>query len=98
MDFGSVMDSSVFIGRILGLVQTVSPLEALNASGGINQLLLPGEERMTGGTELQANIRFRRAGFELIATCAGNQHLVVLGMNSFFHFSLFIPVHSLGSQ
>jgi hypothetical protein len=68
--------------------QAIPPLEALDTSRGIHQLLLSGEKRVTGRAQLQANIRFGRAGFELVAAGAGYQDFMVFGMNAFFHISL----------
>lgn len=40
----------------------VLTIEALDATGGIDQLLFAGKEGMTVGTDLQPNLRLRRPG------------------------------------
>ena len=40
------------------------------------------------------DFRFGRAGLKLVSAGAGYQYFVVFGMNSFFHFNLFVRAHS----
>jgi hypothetical protein len=72
----------------------VSPLEALDASGGINQFLLSGKERVTGRAHFQPDIGLGGAGFKFVTASAGYQHFVIFGMNRFFHFNLVFRAHS----
>jgi hypothetical protein len=78
-----------------GLLHAVSFLESFHAAGGIDQLLLPGEERMAGGADLRADFRLGGAGLEGVAAEAFHRHFVILGMDSFFHIFL-LAVHSPG--
>lgn len=58
-------------------------LEALDASGCIHQLLLPGEEGVAGRADFQQDIAFvRGAGFEGVAAGALDVGGGVAGMNS----------------
>jgi hypothetical protein len=70
------------------LLLAVLLLEFFNASGGVNQLLLPGKERVAGRADLQAYILLRGTGLELISAGATHQHLMVLGMYFLFHTDL----------
>jgi hypothetical protein len=80
----------------MGLVLTVSEtlllgvllLEALDAPGGINKLLLAGEERVACRTDLQADFLFRRTGFELVPAGATHLHFMVLRMYILLHVAL----------
>jgi hypothetical protein len=68
-----------------GLFHAVFALKAFDASGGIDQALLSGVERMA--IRAHFNVNFRQGGtrFEGIAACASNQAAAVLGMNISFH-------------
>lgn len=67
-------------------------LEALDAAGGIDQLLLAGEERMAIRADFQSE-RVRlggRTGFEFIAAaCTVDRYGVVFRVNIFLHNFLF---------
>src|ERR1700722_65505 len=62
-------------------------LEAFDAAGGIDQLLLTGKERMAVGADfyLDQIAAVSRASLESMATRAMNGDGVIIGMNSFFH-------------
>ena len=64
-------------------------LELVNASAGINELLLAGEERMALGADVHAQftvgVPLRRTGGHGFATRATNRYLFILRMDSLFH-------------
>src|SRR5208282_3572790 len=62
-------------------------VEAFDAAGGVNQLLLAGEEGMAvrADFELQDVAFVRGARLEDVAAGAGHGHFVVVGMNAGFH-------------
>jgi hypothetical protein len=70
------------------LIQTVFLLEPFNAAGGIDQLLLPGEKRVAGRADFQADLFLGGTGIELVSAGAADGHLVVLRMNLPLHFAL----------
>jgi len=63
----------------------VPALKAFDASCGVNQFLLAGEERMAIVADFQTRIRRCCVGLEGIATRAGYGHQVQLGMDIFLH-------------
>src|SRR5688572_6427863 len=71
-------------GNASGLLP-VPLLEAVDATRGVHQFLLSGEERMAVRTDLQAKFLLGRTGGPDGATGAVNVHLFVIGMNSSFH-------------
>src|SRR5690349_21176607 len=76
---------------LLGLFRAASSLvllfEAVDASGGVDQLLLPGKEGVAGGTDFHADIALvRRARLEDMAAGADDVDFVVSGVNSSLHF------------
>src|SRR5262249_61379165 len=80
-----------------GLVLLLVALrEALDASGGVDQLLLAGEERVALGADLEAQLLARGARDELLAARAAHRHFLVLGMDSLFH--LVLPLTSVISR
>jgi hypothetical protein len=60
-------------------------LEALHPSGGIDELLLAGEERMALRADFHLEVAKRRAGLENISADAGDGGTLVVGMDAFFH-------------
>jgi hypothetical protein len=68
---------------------SVLPAEALNAAGGIHQLLLAGKERMAVGANFQMQLLAFVGGAGGKAVAAGAQHfnLVVAGVDSLFWHS-----------
>jgi hypothetical protein len=77
-----------FVLGVLGLDLAVLLLEALNAAGSIDELLLPRKERMAVVANFNAERIFGcgRTGSKLV-TAAGTvyKHCVIIGMNAFFH-------------
>src|SRR4030095_10276950 len=70
-------------------------LETLDSTGSVNELLFSGKEGVAGGANLESNLRSCRTSFELIATGAGHQDFVILGMNTFFHV---LPLRNHGAS
>ena len=65
-------------------------LEFLNTPRGINQFLLSGEIRMTGGTNLDSHLFIHGSEFDLIAASTNSLDLIIFWMGIWFH-----DVHSL---
>jgi hypothetical protein len=60
--------------------------ETLDAAGGVNQLLLAGEERMTGGANFHVDVALvGGTGEKRIAAGAMDAHFLVSGMDGCFH-------------
>ena len=74
-----------FWSAIALLVQTETLVELCNASAGIHQLLLAGEEGVTLGANLHADILLGGAGLDHVAASTGDGGVLVLGMDSFLH-------------
>src|SRR5262249_56023071 len=70
------------LGRVLGPVLAV---EALHPARGIDELLLPGEERMARRADVDVDALLRGAGRDDIAAGADDVARVVAGMNAFLH-------------
>ena len=74
--------------RVLSTLHTVSFLEFIDTTTGINQLLLTREE----GMAVAANINlhnvavFRRASLERSSTSASYSYFVIFGMNISLHY------------
>lgn len=68
-----------------GLGPAVTPREFLDASGGIDELLFPGEKRMAGGADADLDVPLGRARMIDSAASAGDIGLVILWMNVRFH-------------
>ena len=71
--------------RCKDLFDAETLLEAIDASAGIHQLLLAGEERMALGADINLQLLLRAAGFKRLTAHAANDGLAVLGMDSFFY-------------
>ena len=68
---------------------SIALVEAIDASGGIDQLLFAGEERMAGRANFDVQIAFLgRARFEGLAASAANGNFDVFWVNSWFHLIL----------
>ena len=71
-----------FGGRFLA----VALVEAVDASCGIDQLLLAGKERVASGTNFDVQVTFLgRASLERLAARAGDGDINVFWVNSWFH-------------
>ena len=74
--------SCAFSGGFLA----VALVEAVDASGGIDQLLLAGKERVASGTNFDVQVTFfGGASLELLAARAGDGDIIVFWVNSWFH-------------
>ncbi len=62
-----------------------SPLEALDPTTGVDQLLPAGVERMTGGADLDVDLGLRRAGHELVAARAAHMRIYIFRVYASFH-------------
>ena len=73
-------------GRGLGGFLAVTFVEAIYASGGIDELLFTGKERVAGRTDFDVQITFLgRARFECLSARATDGYFDVFGVNSRFH-------------
>lgn len=70
------------------LVEIVSLLEFVNASAGVNKFLFAREIRMAFGANFNSKFVdvFGRTRLECVSACTHDRYVVVLGMDSFFHF------------
>ena len=64
----------------------VLTIELIDTASGGSGLLLAGVERMALGADLHMDLLLRRAGYEFVAAVANHLRLIILRMNSFFHF------------
>jgi hypothetical protein len=71
-----------------GFLHAVSLLEPFHAPGGIDKLLLPGKKGMTGRADFSADLRFGGTALEGVAAETFNRHVMVLGVDPFFHIFL----------
>jgi hypothetical protein len=71
-----------------GLLHAVSLPEPLHAAGRIDQLLLAGEKRMTGGAYFGGNLRLGGTRLKSVAAEAFYRNFQILGVNTFFHIFL----------
>jgi hypothetical protein len=82
---------SVWIRGLLlrGFDLGVLAAEALDAAGGIHQLLLSGEEWMAVGADFNADVAFiGRAGCKGVTARTVHTYFVIIRMNSCFHGTL----------
>ena len=70
------------------LVETISLFEFVHASAGVDKFLLAGEVWMALGADFNSKFLhvLRRAGLESVSTCADDCNVMVLWMDTFFHF------------
>jgi hypothetical protein len=69
-----------------GILAAVLLAEALDAAGGIHDLLLARVERMAGRADFDVQrLAVGRAGVELVAAATSHLDLVVLRVNAFLH-------------
>jgi hypothetical protein len=64
------------------------PLEALDPTAGVDQLLTPRVERVALGADLHVELRLGRSSRELIAAGATHVSFYVLGVDSLLHLNL----------
>ena len=69
-----------------GSFLAIALVEAIDASGGIDQLLLAGKERVASGTNFDVQVTFLGgASLERLAARAGDGDINVFWVNSWFH-------------
>ena len=68
-----------------GLGSTITAREFLDATGGVDELLFPGEKRMAGGADADSNVSFGRASVINRAARANDIGLLIIGMNVRLH-------------
>ena len=68
------------------LLQTKSLVEPINASTGVNQLLLAGIERVALGADLNTDLLLSGTAGKGVTAVAANGCLFVVGMDAFLHF------------
>ena len=69
-----------------GWFLAVALVETIHASGGIDQLLFTGEERVASRANFDVQVALLgRAGLECLAASAGNSYIDVFWVNSWFH-------------
>ena len=78
------MFSIGFSGSLSGSLKT--SLELVNASAGIDKLLLAGEERVAFRANFNADAVLSGAGHEFFAASALYSDFLVFGMYSCFHY------------
>src|SRR6184192_1025266 len=73
--------------------------EALDAAGGVNQLLLAGEERVAirADFDIQPVALDGRTSREIVAACAMHGYGVIVGVNAGFHEAPFLASDLHGS-
>jgi hypothetical protein len=78
---------SEMLGGLLRCVARVFPIEAFNAAGGVEQLLLAREEWVAVGANFDAQHVALHCGlgFERMSASAVNVNFVVVGMDAGFH-------------
>ena len=86
------------IGLFVFLVQLVFATETLNTTGGVNQLLLAGEERMTVGANFNVDGLPGRTSLVLGATGTGNLELVIFRMDTGFHNLVLYRIFSFSNH
>jgi hypothetical protein len=72
-------------GRLFGFF-TVLPLETLDATRCVDQLLFPREERVAVRADFHVNLFLRRTRGPCGPAGASDMAFDIFGMNSFFHF------------
>lgn len=74
------------LGRRFAEVRALElPLELLHTSRGVDELLLPREERMAHVTDVHVQLRNGAPRGEAVSTCTGHLALDIFWMNLFFH-------------
>ena len=76
----------IWIRILFVVLHTVTLLESVYTSAGINELLLAGEKRMAFGANLNVDIGFGRTCYESVSAVAGYSCLMVIRMDSFPHY------------
>src|SRR5881296_2758003 len=82
------------VGRRRALLRDVfvAPLEPFDATRGVDQLLLAGEERVALGADLETHVVLRRTGGDGLAARAGDVDDLVHGVDPALHVTTPYPV------
>lgn len=64
--------------------QIISAAELFDTASSIQQFLLPGEEGMAAGTDIELLVAHGCPHFEGVAACTGNGAHLIFGMNTLF--------------
>ena len=76
----------LFCKLLVCVLKTAS--ELVNASAGVNELLLAGEEGMTLGADVNTDLSaLRRTGHKGFSASADNLGFNIIGMDCLFHYS-----------
>ena len=76
-----------------GWFLAIALVETIDASRGIDQLLLPGKERVASRTDFHVQVALLGgASLERLTASATDCYFDVFWMNSWFHYSLCLPV------
>ena len=67
------------------MAQAELPVELVNTSAGIDQLLLARIKRMALGTNLYSDVLFSASSLNNLTACALDRRLLIIGVYSFFH-------------
>lgn len=76
----------IFFPNSAELLNVETLLESVNTSACINKLLLACVERMALRADFNLNILLCGASIDHIAASAGNSGIIILRMDTFFHF------------
>ena len=74
----------VIASKLFAQIETL--LEPIDASAGVNQLLLAGKEGMAIAADFHADVLLGGADLELVAAGTLDGGHLILGMNTLFHF------------
>ncbi len=77
---------ALFLSFVILVIDSVTLVELVNASGRGHELLLSGIERMAIRACIDFQFFHRRSGFECVTACrTGNFHLIIFRMDVLFH-------------
>ena len=65
--------------------EPVFAVELVNTSAGIDQLLLPGVERVALGADFNGDVLPGAAGLNDVASGAADRRRLIIGVDAFFH-------------
>jgi hypothetical protein len=76
---------SIFFDLVGALASAIAPLETLDPSCGVDNLLLSSEEWMTRAAKLDSELLACGSNLESVPACAGNGGVKVFWMYIFLH-------------
>lgn len=75
------------MNSLCGLIDdAILPAEFLHSAGGVNHLLLSGEERMAGRAQVEVKLGACASDSPCISAGACNLRLIIFRVDSLFHF------------